>query len=215
VSRIGILIVAYVVSGWWGQDLAALMRGDAAGAAATGAQSAQATQTAPSGADAVATTGETTIYIAYTVLFLGVLIVLSLVAMLLKKLVDETGLGFFDRLGGGVLGVATGACVVLAMVFAVHMFFPGSKLAAAAESSHALGLSQKAIDWLGRAVDNDLRAVLELQPLAPTDDTSAVPVEASAGRSGAGSGEAVPAVGTGQPGQATPPAAPSGRGGIR
>jgi hypothetical protein len=105
------------------------------------------------------------------------------------------------------------------MVFAVHMYFPGRKLAAAAESSHALGLSQKAIDWLGRAVDTDLRAVLELQPLAPTDDTGAgtgaVPVEASAGRSGAGSGEAVPAVGTGQPGQAPPPAAPSGRGGIR
>jgi uncharacterized membrane protein required for colicin V production len=209
-SRIGILVVAYVVSGWWGHDLAAVLRGgsgdEAGGAPAE--PSAQAGQTAQSVADAAATTGETTLYIAYAVLFLGVVIVLSLVAMMLKRLVDGTGLGFFDRIGGGVLGVATGACVVLALVFALHMFVPGSKLAAAAESSHALRLSQRAIDWLGRAVDDDLRAVLALQPLTPAEGPDAVPVEAGASRSGTGRGDAVPAV-------SPPPEGPGKQGGIR
>ena len=93
------------------------------------------------------------------------LIVLSLLAMLIKKLADRAGLGFFDRLGGGVLGVATGACVVLAGVFAIHMFFPSSQLAQAATDSHSLRWSREAISWLGKAVDDDLRSVLSLRPL--------------------------------------------------
>ncbi len=183
VSRVGILVVAYFVSGRYGQDVAGWFGREApAEGAAEGAV-----------ADAAAT-GETTLYLAYVLLFLAVLVVLSLVAMLVKKLADKAGLGFFDRLGGGVLGIATGACVVLALVFVVNMFFPGTRLAQAAESSHSLRLSRQAIDWLGSAVDDDLRAVLALRrlerdgtarPEAPAGGpSSAQPVDASAAGTG-------------------------------
>lgn len=156
VSRIGILIAAYLVSGQFGHDVAELLH-------RTGGQTAAD----PGPAD-------TTIYLAYCLLFVAVLVVLSLLAMAVKKLVDKAGLGFFDRVGGGVLGVATGACVVLAMVFAINMFFPQSELARAAERSHSQRFSRRAIEWLGTAVDDDLRGVLALHPLradAPDETT--------------------------------------------
>ena len=153
VSRIAILVTAYFVAGRFGRQVAELLGGESPVAGAE-----VASQPA---------VDETTLYLAYCILFVAVLIVLSLIAMLVKKLADKAGLGFFDRLGGGVLGVATGACVVLFGVFVVHMFFPGSGLAMAAESSHSLRWSRKAIDWLGSAVDDDLRTVLALDPLDP------------------------------------------------
>lgn len=151
VSRIGILLAAYVVSGRFGHDVAEMLsRGEPADEATGVAASA------PS---------ETTIYLAYCLLFVAVLVVLSLLAMLIKKLVDKAGLGFFDRLGGGLFGVVTGAAVVLALVFVVHMFFPQSKIAKAAEQSHSLQWSKQAIDWLEDLVHDDLRTVLSLPPL--------------------------------------------------
>lgn len=152
VSRVAILVVAYVVSGRYGSQLADLLAGAGKADAATAA-----------GAEPVP--GETTIYLAYVLLFLAVLVVLSLLAMLLQKLAAKAGLGFFDRLGGGVLGVATGACVVLFGLFIVHMFFRESELALAAERSHSLQMSRRAIDWLGDKVPDELRSVFELAPL--------------------------------------------------
>ena len=149
VSRIGILVAAYLVAGRFGHDVARAL-----GANTTPALESEVPQ------------DETTLYIAYCLLFVGVLIALSLLAILLKKLADRAGLGFFDRLGGGVLGVATGCCVVLAGVFGIHMFFPSSTLAQASASSHSLRWSQKAIEWLDRSVeiDQELLTVLQQQP---------------------------------------------------
>lgn len=163
VSRIGILVAAYVVAGRFGHDVAGMLAG---GPPADPAAPAAAVDAGP---------GESTLYLAYVLLFLAVLVVLSLVAMLVKRLADKAGLGFFDRLGGGLLGIATGACVVLALVFVVHMFFKDSELARAAESSHSLRWSQRAIDWLGSAVDDDLRSVLELVPLQSGEATPGAP----------------------------------------
>lgn len=154
VSRIGILVAAYFVAGRFGHDVAGLLSSAASDTLGSDASATQ--EVAP---------GETTLYLAYCLLFVAVLVVLSLLAMLIKKLADKAGLGFFDRLGGGVLGVATGGCVVLFGVFVVHMFFPQSELARAAEDSHSLRFSQQAIDLLGSAVHDDLRSVLALQPL--------------------------------------------------
>jgi uncharacterized membrane protein required for colicin V production len=168
VSRIGILLAAYFVAGRFGHDVALML----------GASPAEPVPVGVDGSGTLAyavpevAQGETTIYVAYCLLFVGVLIVLSLLAMLIKKLADRAGLGFFDRLGGGVLGVATGACVVLAGVFGINMFFPSSNLAQAAGDSHSLRWSQKAIGWLGDAVDDDLRSVLSLQPLEAGDGSN-------------------------------------------
>lgn len=168
VSRIAILVAAYVVAGRFGADVAnVLSRPPAASPAA------EIVPVVPSAAPAteVHAPAETTLYLAYVLLFLAVLVVLSLGAMLLQKLATKAGLGFFDRLGGGVLGVATGACVVLFGLFVVHMFFRGSQLAMAAEGSHSLRLSKRAIDWLGPRVPDELRELFALVPLhsAATD----------------------------------------------
>lgn len=169
VSRIVILVAAYVLSGRFGADVGAfLARTPAVGGTADAAPK---------------DTPETTLYLAYVLVFLGVLVALSLLAMLIHKLAVKAGLGFFDRLGGGLLGVATGACVVLFGLFVVHMFFRGSKLAEAAETSHSLRLSRTAIDMLGHSVPDDLRTVFALSPLhsvLPAPDDLGTPKPESA-----------------------------------
>ncbi len=148
VSRIAILVAAYVVAGRFGNDVANML-----------------SPAEPNQLDPTSGPSDTTVYLAFVLLFLAVLVVLSLIAILLQKLAAKAGLGFFDRLGGGVLGVATGACVVLFGLFVVHMFFRESQLAQAAESSHSLRLSKRAIDWLGDTVPDELREVFALSPL--------------------------------------------------
>ncbi|MCB9878525.1 MAG: CvpA family protein [Planctomycetes bacterium] len=187
VSRIAILVVAYVVAGRFGHDVAALL------GSAPPAPSAPAAAADPnaSGVDA-AQLGDTTLYLAYVLLFVVVLVLLSLLAMLIKKLADKAGLSFFDRLGGGVLGVATGACVVVAMLFLVNMFLPQSPVAEAARSSHSLHYSQKAIDLLGSAVDDDLRSLLQLQPLRGPEPLPGAPDEPPGSPSGDGGGPQQP-----------------------
>lgn len=93
---------------------------------------------------------DTALYIACVLIFLGVLIALSLVSMLLQNLVKKAGLGFYDRLFGGVLGVASGALVVLGLHIGVRMFFPPqSRVAAAAKESHSLRLAKEAVAVFG------------------------------------------------------------------
>jgi uncharacterized membrane protein required for colicin V production len=189
VSRVGILLAAYVLSGRYGRQL-----GDWLAASAEGvpppADPSHGIGAVEADALRALETPETTLYLAYVAIFLAVLIVLSVAAILLQKLARKAGLGFFDRLGGGLIGLATGACVVLFAVGVVQMFFRDSQLALAAESSHSLRLSQRALDSLGPRVPDELRAVYRLEPLAgPGEPVEAVdkpgrgvPVEADDGR---------------------------------
>jgi membrane protein required for colicin V production len=92
----------------------------------------------------------TALYIACVLIFVGVLLALSLCAMVLQNLIRRVGLGFYDRLFGGLLGVATGALVVLSMHIVLRMFFaPESRVAAAAKESHSLRLAKDAVALLG------------------------------------------------------------------
>ena len=173
VSRVAILLAAYAVSGRYGADVGAwLARTPAVGGTAPASGAANVVPIE---------TPETTLYLAYVLLFLGVLVALSLTAMLLQKLASKAGLGFFDRLGGGVVGVATGAGVVLFGLFVVNMFFRGSHLAEAAQTSHALRLSRDAVDWLGETVPDDLRTVISLQPLRAGSPGSTDPMQPGPG----------------------------------
>jgi uncharacterized membrane protein required for colicin V production len=164
VSRIAILVVAYVLAGRFGSDLGSWF-----------AQTPAVGGREPVNGIPVETP-DTTLYLAYILLFLVVLTALSLLAIVLQKLATKAGLGFFDRLGGGVLGVATGACVVLFGLFVVNMFFRGSQVAAATSDSHALRISRQALDWLGRTVPDDLRGVVELAPLRTPPPGDEVPL---------------------------------------
>ena len=175
VSRVGILVAAFVVAGRFGHDVAALLGDAPAEVPSPGDVAVEAAATrAPSGP------AETTVYLAYCLLFVAVLVTLSLVTILVKKLADKAGLGFFDRLGGGALGVATGGCVVLFGVFVVQMFFPRGDLAAAARGSYSMRLSQRVVGLLGGVVHDDLRTVLALEPLgAPAGAAAGTPQPAS------------------------------------
>ncbi len=187
ISRIAILVLSYVAAGRFGSAVGAwLTRTPAVGG-----------QPVPpdAGPAAVPATPETTLYLAYVLIFLVVLIALSLLSILVQRLAQKAGLGFFDRLGGGVLGVATGACVVLFGLFVVHMFFRGSQLANAAESSHALRLSRRAVDLLGVQVPDELRTVIALAPLRSPDQVpGAVPAPAEPSRPHPAADEPMPPV---------------------
>jgi membrane protein required for colicin V production len=182
VSRIAILVAAYVVAGRWGTEVATLLAGTPVGGTVDGGTTAS----------------DTTIYLAYTLLFVTVLVALSLLAILVQKLARKAGLGFFDRLGGGVVGIATGACVVLFGMFVVHMFFRNSPLASAAEASQSMHWSRRAIDALGDKVPDDLRQVFKLPQLHPTQPASDDPSRPAPTPGATGPG-AVP-----QPGQRPP-----------
>jgi len=167
VSRVAILVVAYAAAARLGQGLSEVL----VGWTATGPGQPSADQR------------ETAFYVACVLIFLGVLVVLSLLALLLQSLVRKAGMGFYDRLGGGVVGVATGGVVVLFLLTGVFMFFPNSNVALAAESSHSLRLSRQAMTTLDRVLPPELQRVL--LPATAVDPAHgpgpAVPLPAGAG----------------------------------
>ncbi len=55
--------------------------------------------------------------VAYVVVFIGALIVWSVLVWLLSRLVRMVGLGWLDRILGGVFGVLRGGLVVLVLVW--------------------------------------------------------------------------------------------------
>ncbi|MBQ6790767.1 MAG: CvpA family protein [Paludibacteraceae bacterium] len=57
--------------------------------------------------------------VAYTLLFLGIAIVLSILAKLLTKLMKAINLGWVNRLFGGLIGLAKFGLIVLVVVFAM------------------------------------------------------------------------------------------------
>jgi uncharacterized membrane protein required for colicin V production len=146
VSRFGILLVAYVAAARFGGRFGDVLH-----------RWTSATPEEPP--------SETSLYLAYVLIFLGVLVSLSLIALVVQKLVRKAGLTFYDRLGGGILGTATGACVVLFLLLVMNMFFPQSRAAEAATTSQSMKLWSWAIDRLGSAVPNELRKVMNLSPL--------------------------------------------------
>lgn len=58
--------------------------------------------------------------VAYTVLFLGIAIVLSIFAKLLTKLMRAIHLGWANRIAGGVFGLAKYGLIVLVAVFVMN-----------------------------------------------------------------------------------------------
>lgn len=148
VSRMLTLAVAYVVAGVYGETIAGSLRKMVSGI-----------------------NEDLSLYIAYFAVFVVVLIVVSVVAYFLEKLVDRSGMGFYNRVGGGALGVVTGAALVLALLFAVFAFFGSeSGVVEAARSSHSMRWSQKALSALGDVVPTKVREVFGLSGgAAPSD----------------------------------------------
>ena len=145
ISRIITLVAAYFVAGTYGEEVALRIR------------------------DAFPETVDPRLplYIAYFCVFLAVLVVVSMIAYFIEKLVQRTGLSFYNRVGGGLLGIGTGACVVLALLAGILMFLASeSQIVRAAESSRAMQASRRTIEVLGNVVPDPVR---ELFGVAPDD----------------------------------------------
>lgn len=116
---------------------------------------------------------ELALYIAYFAIFLVVLLLVSFVAYFVQKLVAKIGLSFYDRLGGGVLGIGTGALVVvvgltLVLTLFASMFGSGHQVVQAARRSQALHLSQLTLRELGDLVPAPIRTALQLEGAGAT-----------------------------------------------
>jgi membrane protein required for colicin V production len=60
------------------------------------------------------------VVLAYALLFLGISILLHLVAKLLTKLFKKVSLGWLNRLLGGLFGIIKWGIIVLAIVLCIH-----------------------------------------------------------------------------------------------
>lgn len=146
-SRIVTLVLAYVAAGLYGDPVAARMD-----------------SWFPQNSDP-----RLPLYIAYFCVFLIVLVVVSILAHFVEKLVNKSGLSFYNRIGGGILGIGTGACVVLAMLATVIMFFAtGSNVVEAAQRSRSMAVSQGALEFLGTVVPQPVREVFGVEAESPS-----------------------------------------------
>ncbi len=145
-SRMLSLVAGFVVAGVYGERGAAVIhRWFGGGAPVSGA----------------------TVYLAYVVIFLAVVVVLSLMAYFIQKLVRKSGLGFYDRVCGGFLGVATGACVMIFILSIIYMFLDDFAIAEAARRSKSMTISQKTLRTLGDVVPRPMQQVFGVEEARP------------------------------------------------
>lgn len=72
--------------------------------------------------------------VAWSVVFVLVLVLSSLTAKLLSRVISVSGLGVLDRILGSVFGLLRGALVVMALVFVVRQVIPASEQSLLRES---------------------------------------------------------------------------------
>lgn len=164
-SRVTILILAYLFAGIYGEDLSEL----------TGTWLSN--DVAP----------ELPLYLAYIMIFLSVLVTVTLIAYFLQKLINASGLSFYNRVGGGFLGIATGGLVVLALLTAVHMIHSaldrGANVAVAAEKSHSSRISKDILSFASQVLPEDWSGLTNRWRNLLEEDDAAEPREASLGES--------------------------------
>jgi membrane protein required for colicin V production len=61
--------------------------------------------------------------ISFVVIFIACIVVAHIIGSLVGKLFSISGLGFFDRIGGALLGFAKGCLIVCVMVLVLNAFF--------------------------------------------------------------------------------------------
>ncbi|MEC7583991.1 MAG: CvpA family protein [Planctomycetota bacterium] len=166
VSRVGILVLAYIGAVELAQPVAGVL---------LSVTQSEGAITTPEEAD-------TSFYIACVLVFLTILISLTLVATLLRKLLKRAGLSFYDRLGGGLLGACTGAFVVLLGMMLLQMFLPEARVTVAAERSQSMRFTRNAIEMLGNVVPAEVKQLfVPPAQAAPADEPTGEPTGEPAG----------------------------------
>lgn len=103
------------------------------------------------------------VYLAYVLVFLAVLILIGVITFFVEKLVQRSSLSFYNRLGGGLLGIVTGACVVLAVLAGIVMFLgKDASVARAARKSRSMEIGQRILDVFGDTVPPEIREAFGL-----------------------------------------------------
>lgn len=144
VSRIVTLVAAWCLSGLFGPDVEAWI----------------APWFTPGDAPP-----ELPLYLAYVAIFIAAVVVLSLIAWLLQKLVDQSGMGFYNRTLGAVAGLGTGAAGVVVLLALTRMFGdPDWGVVRAAEESRSMAYSRDALRMLGETVPTKMREIFQLEP---------------------------------------------------
>ena len=161
-SRILTLVMAYVAAGVYGHEVAAKIG-----------------EWFPSN-----TSNELPLYVAYFTVFLIVLVLISLLASFLERLLEESGLSMLNRVGGGVLGLGTGAFVVVGLLAGLLMFTAEDSTAvAAAQRSRSMDVSRRTIEVLGDVVPPPVREVFGLNDQGQISGEEPLRADPATGRS--------------------------------
>ncbi|MCI0589153.1 MAG: CvpA family protein, partial [Planctomycetes bacterium] len=99
--------------------------------------------------------------ISYGSLFLLVLLATALVGLAVRKAVDTLHLGFFDRLGGAALGLATGAVLHFALLVCVILFAKADRLALLEKDSRSLRAAVRVAQLVSPALPPEARARID------------------------------------------------------
>lgn len=165
-SRVAILALAYLFAGIYGESLAELT------------STWFAIDVAP----------ELPLYLSWFLIFLSVLVTVSLIAYFLQKMIQASGLSFYNRIGGGFLGIATGGLVVLALLTVMHMVYAGlgagASVVQAADRSHSSRISHGILDFASDVLPEDWRGLPRRWQELLNEDPAAVIVQESAGTTG-------------------------------
>ncbi len=86
------------------------------------------------------------VYLGFFLIFVGVLVVLSVLTMILQRFVKQLELSFYDHLGGGFLGVLTGAALMIAALGAAFWAFPQTSLVVEARQSNTGIIARKVVE---------------------------------------------------------------------
>jgi membrane protein required for colicin V production len=115
------------------------------------------------------------VYIAYVVIFVTVLVVLSVITGLLRKVLQRTGLSFLDRMGGWLFGLLTGAAVIIITLTIVFAFAPRhGEFVREVQASHSARYAGRIVNRFDEHLPEDIRKLFADWPDA---DAGTVPYQ--------------------------------------
>lgn len=155
-SRLVSLVAAYVLASVFAADFATWLEGVVSGVE-----------------------GEASYYLAYFTIFVGVLVILSVITIFLDRFIKKLELSFYNHLGGGLLGVATAAALIIGILGLVYKLLPSATFVVEAKSSVTGDVSRYIVDRVG--LPSEIRALY--------DDPSAPSANAPSKASGSGANE--------------------------
>ena len=112
------------------------------------------------------------LFLSYVIIFIFTVVILSMLARLLHKMISESGLSFYDRLGGAVLGLGTGAVAVIVVLAGIKMFVPETtSIVQAAERSMTMDYSRKTLasSIVKRAVPRKMLDLFDIPSSEPDE----------------------------------------------